>query len=171
MRSAKIQARKYFLYLTGETGPSSSSAYPFLTGADTSTSGHTPQPPRRETQIGRTESGGGLWASITGLFSGIGRNASGGGFSGTGRDEEGKEVYDEGEVHCDLVKVGPMFTTNSNALLTGCQNDSGNFEWRYIIVDMPSTCLLFRQCLLSTDFTFPCIDDRLSCPLPTSCLR
>jgi len=82
---------------------------------------------RKETQIGRqTQDGaGGLWGSVTGLFAGFGRGAGGGGGGatrGTDRIKAAEAKFEEGEVHAELVK-----------------DDSGNFEWRYILVDMPNS--------------------------------
>ncbi|KAI5124415.1 hypothetical protein M0805_008299 [Coniferiporia weirii] len=125
VRIASERARQLFLYLTGEAGSSltsSSSSYSLASGSNTSPGGAL-SPLRKETHIGRSEGGGGLWASVTGLFSGIGKGISGEGLSSSsGRAKERGELFEEGEVHCDLVK-----------------DDDGNFVWRYIIVDMPNS--------------------------------
>ncbi|THH09883.1 hypothetical protein EW145_g1725 [Phellinidium pouzarii] len=96
--------------------------YPLASESEHPSGGAVPAV-RRETHIGRSESGGGLWASVTGLFSGIGKGVRGSGSSSSGvKAEVRSEIYEEGEVHCDLVK-----------------DDTGDFIWRYIIVDMPNT--------------------------------
>lgn len=103
VRSARAQARRLFLYLTGENAASTSPRNPFHTGSEP---GSNPlHSSHRDTQIGRSESDGGLWSGLTGLFSGIGRSASGGRSSGSSRKDEWRELYEEGEVHCDLIKV------------------------------------------------------------------
>lgn len=102
-RSARAQARRLFLYLTGESDSSSSSKYPFPTGSDSGKL--SSQSSRRESYIGRNENDGGWWSSLTGLFSGIGKGGPSGRSSGSGRKDEWRELYEEGEVHCDLVKV------------------------------------------------------------------
>lgn len=105
--SARAQARKLFLYLTGESG-SSSSKYPFPTSPDSNP--QSSQTAHRDTRIGRGEGDGGFWSNLTGLFSGIGKGVSGGNSSGSGRKDEWRETYEEGEVHCDLMKVSSAFT-------------------------------------------------------------
>lgn len=106
LRRAKDRARQLFLYLTGESASSSSSSYPYPASAGSLTG---QRPVKRETQIGRgkPEDEGGFWSSIVGVFSGIGVSRKGPGASGRGRGEleEVRERYEEGEVHCDLVKV------------------------------------------------------------------
>lgn len=96
------RTRSLFLYLTGENGSGSSGAkYPYDTG-DVAPSHSSLD--RRETQIGKVSGeGSGLWSTVTGLFSGLGRNVA----APTGSSSSGSraEIYDEGEVHCDLIKV------------------------------------------------------------------
>jgi len=117
-RSAKERGRKLFWYLTGETvEPSSLNKSP-LGGP------HGGQV-RKETQIGRPdgqESSRGVWGSIIGLFGGLRRPGSSG--SGVSSDEGQavSQMFEEGEVHADLVK-----------------DDNGNFVWRYILIDMPNS--------------------------------
>jgi len=118
----KEKGRRLFWYLTGESG----SSPPPVSPAHTSPS----VTQRKQTHIGRQsheeEAQGGMWSSITGLFSGLGRGL------GSGRDESASSsngssvwkgaTFDEAEVHCDLVK-----------------GEDGNFVWRYILVDMPNS--------------------------------
>ncbi|KAH8120602.1 TIM21-domain-containing protein [Phellopilus nigrolimitatus] len=129
LQGARESARRVFLYLTGEAGSSSSSAsFPFSSTSQSDAHDAAPSPyGRRETHIGQHagDEEGGLWASVAGLFSGIGKSigaAAGSGAAGRGRKEGRGEIFEEGEVHCDLVK-----------------DDNGNFIWRYIIVDMPNS--------------------------------
>lgn len=61
----------------------------------------------------------GLWGSITGVFGSL-RGASR--TSSEERQAEAAGKYQEGEVHVDLIK-----------------DESGNFVFRYILIDIPST--------------------------------
>ena len=117
-RSAVEKARRLFWYLSGEPGSTyspPSHSFPH----------HTT---RKETHIGRSsheeEEKGGFWSSVTGLFSGLGRGLSSGTgeASGLGGVRWDGLTFEEAEVHCDLVK-----------------DESGNFAWRYILVDMPGS--------------------------------
>jgi import inner membrane translocase subunit TIM21 len=67
--------------------------------------------------------GGGFWSGVAGLFSGLTRGSKGSSGSGSvyGDESSKGEMYEEGEVHGDLIK-----------------DEKGNFVWRYLIVDMPS---------------------------------
>ena len=107
-RSTKDTARRLFLYLSGEaySGPPGP-FYPPGQGPDSSspTTGPTS---RRDTQIGRNTEEGGFWSTITGLFSGIGKGLSASSQSGSSGAEKLVEVFDEGEVHCDLIKVSKI---------------------------------------------------------------
>ncbi|OCB91642.1 hypothetical protein A7U60_g1103 [Sanghuangporus baumii] len=119
-RNTRDSARRLFLYLSGEaySGPPGPS-YPLGSGPD-SPSSTTTSSSRRDTRIGRTTEEGGIWATITGLFSGIGKGIGATSRSRGSGTEKHVEVFEEGEVHCDLVK-----------------NEDGDFVWRYILVDMP----------------------------------
>ena len=111
LQRAKEKARRLFLYLTGESGMSSaSSAYPYPNASSTSGAGEYSQSHRRDTQIGRSntdqEQSGSFWSGITGLFSGIGlKSAKESGSGSRGSPSSAFETYEEGEIHCDLVKV------------------------------------------------------------------
>ncbi|KLO20481.1 hypothetical protein SCHPADRAFT_991838 [Schizopora paradoxa] len=118
----KEKGRRLFWYLTGESG----SSPPQVSPAHTSPSA---PPPRKQTHIGRQnheeEAKGGLWSSITGLFSGLGRGLGDGSASAASSNAGSGwrgVAFEEAEVHCDLVKDG-----------------EGNFVWRYILVDMPNS--------------------------------
>ena len=118
---ASKSTRKAFLYLIGEDPglAARNSSHP---SPSSSSSSKLDDHGLRETRIGREESKGVLW-SIAGLFAGL-----------VSRRNEARahavdlidEKWDEGEVHADLVK-----------------DDEGNFQWRYILIDVPSTSLRF----------------------------
>lgn len=108
-RQARERARRLFLFLTGEGGGATTTR-----SSSTGSSGVAPGDPpigssRKETQIGRASKigeGGGLWGSIAGLFSGIGKGARGGADGESGAlYSERLRTFEEGEVHADLVKV------------------------------------------------------------------
>ncbi|EJD04345.1 uncharacterized protein FOMMEDRAFT_19598 [Fomitiporia mediterranea MF3/22] len=122
-RSTRDSARRLFLYLSGESDSGSSGpSYPFSSGTDGSSLPAAPTT-RRETHIGRnTEEGGGLWSSIAGMFSGIVKSTDASSSSGESGARKREEIFEEGEIHCDLVK-----------------DEDGNYVWRYIIVDMPNS--------------------------------
>lgn len=111
-RAAKDKSRRLFLYLIGDSEPSPPPLFPY-SGLE-STSG-------RQTKIGNAGTNGGVWSSITGIFSGLGKTLSTGGGYNHEKDDHSVH-YEEAEIHCDLVK-----------------DDNGKFQWRYIIADMPSS--------------------------------
>lgn len=109
---AKEKARRLFLYLTGEAGSSSGpSSYPYSSSSSPGQGSEPPHQHRRETQIGRSHTdekgSGGFWSSLAGLFSGISLKSANVGVSGagSGAHKSAFETFEEGEVHCDLVKV------------------------------------------------------------------
>ena len=101
------RTKSLFLYLTGEND-SSSPKYPYDTGVQKSSQSLE----RRETQIGKTSGSGGLWASVTGLFSGVGKSVLS--TTGSSSSASSNELYEDGEVHCDLIRVSLSKTLKSS---------------------------------------------------------
>ena len=114
-RTTMDRSRRLFLFLTGEPLSSTTSASEISSASD------------RDGRLGRPstdreEESGGFWTTFTGVFSGLGRSPQKS--SSNGFVERSHETFDEGEVHADLVK-----------------DDKGNFIWRYLLVDLPSTSI------------------------------
>ncbi|KZT06345.1 uncharacterized protein LAESUDRAFT_726178 [Laetiporus sulphureus 93-53] len=91
----------------------------FLSGQPASRSEPEPEPLKPIVKEEVEEKG---WASgFTGLFSGL-RGSSRSSTESGAEAQSGRRLYDEGEVHVDLV-----------------MNDQGYFEFRYLLVDIPNS--------------------------------
>jgi len=107
-RETVDSAKDLFRYLSGDPVPSKSAA------AQVS----LPVPPRQESP---TDSRKGFWSSFTGLFGSLRVGAGKGLYEGA-LDTGHGSVWQEGEVHADLVR-----------------DPSGYFVFRYILIDLPSS--------------------------------
>jgi len=117
-------AKDLFRYLSGDPATSKSAA------AQVS----SPAPRKRESPSG---DGKGLWSSFTGLFGSLRSGAGKGPYEGALETGHGS-VWQEGEVHADLVRVGvcTSFPLGSHTYIF--QDASGYFVFRYILIDLPS---------------------------------
>ncbi len=122
-RETVDSAKDLFRYLSGDPATSKSAA------AQVS----SPAPRKRQSPSG---DGKGFWSGFTGLFGSLRGGAGKGPYEGaldTGRGS----VWQEGEVHADLVRVGVCtFPHGSHTYIF--QDASGYFVFRYILIDLPS---------------------------------
>src|SRR5258708_18564599 len=112
-----------FRYLSGEPAPSKSEAVQIS----------LPAPRKQESPIG---DGKGFWSSFAGLFGALRSGTGKGPYEGA-LDTGHGSVWQEGEVHADLVRVGVYKSSHGSHTYT-FQDASGYFIFRYILVDLPS---------------------------------
>ena len=106
----------------------------FLSGDVTPAPAPPPPPVKEEKKEEKNESG---WTSaFTGIFSSV-RNSTRSSPEAPRPVSDGK-MYEEGEVHADLIMVSELGRPLV-AVLTCPQNDKGFYEFRYLLIDVPST--------------------------------
>jgi len=117
-------AKNLFRYLSGDPATSNSAAAQFSSAA----------PRKHESPSG---DGKGFWSSFTGLFGSLRGGAGKGPFEGA-LDTGHGNVWQEGEVHADLVRVGVGRSFPHGSHTYVFQDASGYFVFRYILIDLPS---------------------------------
>lgn len=122
-------AKDLFRYLSGDPATSKSAA------AQVS----SPAPRKHESPSG---DGKGFWSGFTGLFGSL-RGGAGKGYEGA-LDTGHGSVWQEGEVHADLVRVGVRMSFSHGSHTYIFQDASGYFVFRYILIDLPSR--FFGEC-------------------------
>ena len=96
----------------------------------------TPQPaPEQEQKTVKQE--GGWFSSVTGMFSGIKGPSSS---ASSSAESWSGPAFTEGEVHADLVMVRLTRVHDDWGLNDTVQNEQGYYEFRYLLIDMPSEC-------------------------------
>jgi import inner membrane translocase subunit TIM21 len=135
------EARDWIVLHTQETVDSAKDLFRYLSGDPVRSKSAAAQVslPVPRKQESPTDNGKGFWSSFAGLFGSL-RSGSGKGPYEGALDTGRGSMWQEGEVHADLVRVGVCRSSQGSHTYT-FQDASGYFVFRYILIDLPSTFL------------------------------